>query len=49
MTDSHRQVGRGLAVDLLEFTPDWVLLAIIVLVLGGWLGWIVASAYRLFF
>jgi hypothetical protein len=48
MTETHNQLDRRSAADLLEATPDWVMLAIIVVLIAGWLSWIAVAGYRLF-
>ncbi len=48
MTDLREQVERRSAADLLESTPDWASLAIMVVLVAGWLSWIGIAAYRLF-
>ena len=46
MTDTHKHLDRS-GVDLLETTPDWVMLAIVVVLVAGWLSWFAVVAYRL--
>jgi hypothetical protein len=48
MTDAHKHLDRRSPADLLEATPDWVMLAIIVVLIAGWLSWIAVAGYRLF-
>ena len=46
MTDTHKHLGRS-GVDLLETTPDWVMLAIVAVLIAGWVSWLAVAAYRL--
>jgi hypothetical protein len=48
MTDLQRQVDRRSAAELLEGAPDWAMLAIVAILVAGWLSWIAVAAYRLF-
>jgi hypothetical protein len=48
MAEVHKPLDRSAAADLLETTPDWVMLAIIVVLITGWMSWIAVAAYRLF-
>jgi hypothetical protein len=47
MTEAHKPLDRSAAVELLDNTPDWLMLAIIVVLIAGWLSWIAAATYRL--
>ncbi len=46
MIDRHERL-EGSAVDLLETTPDWLMLAMVVVLVAGWLSWFAITAYRL--
>ncbi len=48
MNGLRKHVDQDLAAEILEKTPDWVMLALTVVLVGGWLSWIAAAAYRLF-
>ncbi len=48
MTDLRKQVDRRPATDILDSTPDWTMLAIMAVLVAGWLSWIAVTAYRLF-
>jgi hypothetical protein len=46
MTDSRERPDRA-AMDPLETAPDWAMLAIVTLLIAGWLSWFAVAAYRL--
>jgi len=47
MTNAHDHLERRAAADLLEATPDWVMLAVVMMVIAGWLSWMAIASYRL--
>ncbi len=46
MTDRHEALDRS-AVDLVETTPDWLMMATVAMLVAGWLSWFAFTAYRL--